>query len=222
MLCQSVMWPSAVVLSQWLMTNPSVVAGKRVIELGAGCGLTGLVAARIQKKLPCSLPNDHHPPTTVVCLTDSNPIVLDNLQRNAELNNVSDVCRVVGLDFYQQTGRSERSWKDIKGCLQEPVDVVLAADIICQPDDAVAAANTIHDTLRPGGLAFVVCADGAHRFGVDGFAAECERAGLHVRVHKDPEAIGCGNDLLRMGLNLTAGYVEGMKLTMFHIAKPMQ
>ena len=42
-----VMWPSAVVLSRWLVSNPTELRGKTVLELGAGCGLTGLVAAKI-------------------------------------------------------------------------------------------------------------------------------------------------------------------------------
>ena len=41
------MWPSAVVLSSWLLENPHVLYNKDIIELGAGCGLTGLVASRI-------------------------------------------------------------------------------------------------------------------------------------------------------------------------------
>ena len=41
------MWPSAVALSSWLIANPTVLYNKQIIELGAGCGLTGLVASRI-------------------------------------------------------------------------------------------------------------------------------------------------------------------------------
>jgi predicted nicotinamide N-methyase len=213
------MWPSAVVLSQWLVTNPSVVRGNRVLELGAGCGLTGLVAARLQKldadtsKAP---PEYCEQQQQEVILSDFNTVVLQNLQRNVALNNVTEVCRVMGLDFYQQSGTAE-SWKDMNGVEQEQVDVVLAADMICQPADAVGAANTIHDALRPGGRAIVVCADAAHRFGVDHFQSECQRVGLEITAENVGDMYE--EKLLTSGLEQTAGYVQGMSLTMFFLEK---
>ncbi|CAN0517891.1 unnamed protein product, partial [Ectocarpus sp. 12 AP-2014] len=44
-----VMWPAAIILSRLLCRNPSLVRGRRVLEIGAGLGLAGLVAARIQQ-----------------------------------------------------------------------------------------------------------------------------------------------------------------------------
>ena len=41
------LWPTALVLSNWLCEHPEVVAGKRVVELGSGTGVVGLVCARI-------------------------------------------------------------------------------------------------------------------------------------------------------------------------------
>jgi SAM-dependent methyltransferase len=219
------MWPSAVVLSQWLVTNPSVVRGKRVLEIGAGCGLTGLIAARLQQKYDkeqCDseviMPDGPMPPQEVI-LSDFNTVVLQNLQRNVALNNVTEGCSVVGLDFYQQSGTAHR-WKDMNGVEREQVDVVLAADMICQPADAVGAANTIHDALRPGGRAIVVCADAAHRFGVDIFASECRRVGLEIMARDVGEMYE--GKLVSSGLEQTTGYVEGMALTMFFLEKALQ
>ena len=44
----------------------------------------------------------------------------------------------------------------------QPVDAILATDIICQPEDAVAELNTIYDALNPGGTALVVWATAEH------------------------------------------------------------
>lgn len=43
-----ILWPSAVVLSEWMRKHPQVFQGRRrVLELGAGLGLCGLVAASL-------------------------------------------------------------------------------------------------------------------------------------------------------------------------------
>lgn len=66
-----VMWSAAVILARWLHAHPEAVRGKRVLEVGAGLGLCGLVAAR-------------H--ASAVLYTDFNPAVLRNLRHNVELN----------------------------------------------------------------------------------------------------------------------------------------
>jgi predicted nicotinamide N-methyase len=216
------MWPSAVALSRWLMTNPSAVCGKRVLEIGAGCGLTGLVAARLQKQWDADSSNvldQQQQQRQGVIISDFNTTVLQNLQHNVVLNSVDDICNVVGLDFYQQSGTAS-SWKGMDGAARDQVDVVLAADMICQLSDAVGAANTVHDALLPGGTGIVVCADAAHRFGVDRFHAECQRVGLETSV-QDLGELNKGK-LLSMGFEQTAGYVEGMRLLLFLLKKPQQ
>jgi len=200
-----VMWPSAVALSTWLVSNPDAIQNRCVLELGAGCGLSGLVAAGLQRSQP----------NRSVFLTDFNVKVIENLKRNILLNNVHADAKK--LDFYDQSGTNE-GWLDGQGQLQRQVDVIIAADMICQPEDAVAAANTIQDALKPGGKAYIILADAAHRFGVDRFEGECHRVGLHVAISNVADL--CNGKILDQNLCLTTGYVDGMILTMFFINKP--
>lgn len=65
------MWPSATILSRWLCRNPDKIRGRSVLEVGAGLGLCGLVAANI---------------AATVTLTDYNPVVLRVLEANVALN----------------------------------------------------------------------------------------------------------------------------------------
>ncbi|CAM9218120.1 unnamed protein product [Ectocarpus fasciculatus] len=98
-----VMWPAAIILSRLLCRNPSLVRGRRVLEIGAGLGLAGLVAARIQQ-VPSpgsnvSLAGLAGPSGTVarsrsdaagaasVTLSDFNPLVLRALEANIALNS---------------------------------------------------------------------------------------------------------------------------------------
>jgi predicted nicotinamide N-methyase len=237
----AVLWPSAVVLSNllanesWLLdlipknTTTDITDTRTILELGAGCGLSGLVAALCLRNYQSRSVN--------VVLTDFNPLVLDNLQRNIHLNDVSDICTVVGLDFYEQSGHADQQWIAMNGigpCC-DPVDVVIAADIICQPSDAIAVANTLHDVLKPNGVAYIVCADAKHRFGVDRLYVECQRVGLtiftngisitSVNAHDDDSDDTKTDGMIRLyegdirNLELTTGYVHGMKFTLFTIRK---
>jgi predicted nicotinamide N-methyase len=192
-----VMWPSAVALSRWLVSNPQVIKDCSVLELGAGCGLSGLVAANLKPKS--------------VILTDFNPTVLDNLRGNIVLNNNVQTARAMGLDFYQQCGTASSGWIDICGEAHAPVNVIVAADIICQYEDSVAAAKTIHNALLPDGIAIVICADAKHRFGVESFASECHKRGLTV------ETTNVLNDLVCEEIEKTTAFVQGMTLTLFQI-----
>jgi predicted nicotinamide N-methyase len=205
-----VMWPSAIVLSRWLLSNPQHILGKSVLEIGAGCGLVGIAAARL-------IAQSNSEEKKRVTISDVNDLVIDNIAKNIVLNDVSEVACVAKLDFYEQTGNNE-SGKWIEGLTfeyRDPVDVVLAADIICQPSDAVAAAKTIYDALVPKGRAFVVCADSEHRFGIEIFQEECERVGLEVRT---TNVADMSADLLS-DCHSTSGYVDGMSLTFYEIQK---
>jgi predicted nicotinamide N-methyase len=221
-----VLWPSAVALSRWLVANPHVLENKRVLELGAGCGLTGLVAAKIQQQQCNYGPSEQEANDNCwVTLTDFNPLVLENIQRNIALNDI-ELADTAKLDFYEQSGRSISGWvgggddhqDGQEPVLKDPVDVVLAADVICQPNDAVAAANSIHDALKLGGTAIVVCADSKHRYGVDHFEEECRRLGLCIKTADVSDL--CDGQLLDENMEKTTGYVQGMRLTMFWINKP--
>ena len=78
-------WGSGLALARWLLRNPRVVAGKRVADVGCGCGV-GAIAAKMAgaKKV-------------VACDNDQDALLSARI--NAELNNVSlafadDVARL--------------------------------------------------------------------------------------------------------------------------------
>jgi predicted nicotinamide N-methyase len=207
-----VMWPSAIVLSRWLLSNPQHILGKSILEIGAGCGLVGIAAARLISQSTNSTQQK-----MLVTITDVNDLVIGNIAKNIELNDVKEVASVEKLDFYEQTGQNESgNWLEgVSSEYRDPVDVVLAADIICQESDAVAAAKTIYDALVPNGRCFVVCADSDHRFGIEIFQEECEKIGLTVTT---TNVADMSTDLLS-DCHSTSGYIDGMNLTFYDIQK---
>jgi predicted nicotinamide N-methyase len=208
------MWPSAVVLSRYLATNADELLGKNVLEIGTGCGLTGLVAAKIKAMQE----SQHHTTvSTEVLLTDFNKVVVWNCQQNIAFNGLEGIATADELDFYKQD-TSVEGWLDSSGSARDQVDLILAADVICQAEDAFAAARTIFSALKPGGKALVVSADSRHRFGVDKFEEACRSVDLHVT--SDEVRNLYDGKLLSANMEKTTGYVDNMTLTMFTIFKP--
>jgi predicted nicotinamide N-methyase len=66
-------WEAGACLAEYLMAYPDMVANKRVIELGAGVGLTGLVMAA------CCQPIS-------VYMTDYSATCLENMNHNIAIN----------------------------------------------------------------------------------------------------------------------------------------
>ena len=246
------MWPAAVILSRYIVSNPNVLmigderasassaSPKKILEIGAGCGLVGLVAAAlISQRIKDSnnLSRDSHTASTgdedldgnrsvrnrkgdksqqhCVVLSDFNDVVVENLHRNILLNGLGDVATSERLDFYEQEpnnkcqrrrgnsdddnvcneGSSTASgWVTPDGRMMDQVDLILASDIICQPEDAYAAARTIDCGLKSTGKALVVLGGSKHRFGVDKFEDACLEQKLLVSKIDDRKFINDKTD----------------------------
>lgn len=83
-------WGSSLVLSQKLVSQPDLVAGKRVLELGAGTGLCGITASHVGAKF--------------VHVTDL-PDIVPNLEQNVQLNKAQ--CKAYVLDWTQPEVEAE-------------------------------------------------------------------------------------------------------------------
>ena len=128
-----VMWPAAVMLAHYLNSHPILVLSDttsgvqgNIMELGSGCGLAGLTAARmldehslrIQQQsssssaalvalAASSVHNANADSVNIsndrVIFTDYNPACLVNLRRNMLLNKLNSIHEVLGLDWFDQT-----------------------------------------------------------------------------------------------------------------------
>ncbi|XP_036943913.1 methyltransferase-like protein 23 [Acanthopagrus latus] len=118
-------WPSAVVLAQYLWTHREQLRDETVLELGAGVSLPGVVAARCGAK---------------VILSDStrNPLCLENCRRSCEANGLRDVD-VLGL-----------TWGEISPdlVLLPKLDVILGSDVFYEPQDFEDVIVTVAFLLR--------------------------------------------------------------------------
>ena len=88
-------WPSALLMAQWLAAHPRLVAGKSVLELGSGLGLPGLLAGRLGARK--------------VILTDCLPNMLTKLRASIADNGLQGVVRAHLLDWVAESGADAES-----------------------------------------------------------------------------------------------------------------
>jgi predicted nicotinamide N-methyase len=123
-----IIWPVSVLLSHYLASSPGrqLLRKRNVVEMGAGCGLAGLVASHVD--------------ANQVILTDGNDVVLDLLQRNSE----SRAANVKALKLIWGDGENlSRVLKDMMH-----VDVVIAADVVQWPAVIEPLLHSVKVLLR--------------------------------------------------------------------------
>ncbi|KAL7904881.1 putative methyltransferase domain-containing protein [Trichoderma velutinum] len=121
-------WEAALHLGQLLCQDPSIVSGKRVLELGTG---TGYLAILCIKYLG----------STHVIASDGSDDVINNLPENLFLNQLegSNTLRPMDLKWgYALVGTEEERWNGGR-----PLDVVLGADITYDPSIIPALVSTL-------------------------------------------------------------------------------
>lgn len=134
-------WDAAFPMAQFLCENPTLVKGRDVVELGAGPGLPGIVAAKLG--------------ASRVTLTDL-PSELELLRTNASLNGFGDDSAV----------SSSSSTVDVAACAWGDEtqisrvgkrDVVVCSDVLYghRADVARALAQTMRALVKDDGICLV-------------------------------------------------------------------
>uniref|UniRef100_A0A8B9VXK1 Methyltransferase like 23 n=1 Tax=Anas zonorhyncha TaxID=75864 RepID=A0A8B9VXK1_9AVES len=118
-------WPCAAVLAQFVWSRRGALPGRRVLELGAGVSLPGIVAAKCGAE---------------VLLSDSEelPQCLENCRRSCLMNALPHVP-ILGITW----GRMSPQLLSLP-----PVDVILGSDVFFDPKDFEDILTTVYFLLE--------------------------------------------------------------------------
>ncbi|KAJ8251118.1 hypothetical protein GJAV_G00217480 [Gymnothorax javanicus] len=132
-------WRGAFLLADFILSQPLLFHGATVLELGAGTGLTSIVAATLAKRVYC---------------TDVGLDLLSMCQRNVTLNShllgtATDKVRVRELDWLADTlnteTESEFSWTEEEVAdLHDNTTLLIAADVCYDEELTNALFQTIY------------------------------------------------------------------------------
>ena len=157
------LWSASLVLCHWLVELGDQLRGRSTIELGAGCGLCGIVAAALCGAAP-------------VTLTDLAPKTMANLQHNLRLNQLGPgiACASV-LDW-----REPSTWP-------AAAQVVLGSDLVYSAEAVPPLLRVVRTLVAPGGV-FLYVAPETNRQGEADFLGGLTAAGFTCQVSAVPEA----------------------------------
>jgi ribosomal protein L11 methylase PrmA len=132
-------WEAAEVLTNLLSEEPARVHGKRVLELGSGCGLSGLAAGALGAK--------------EVMLTDE---VLFMAAHNLDANFLDQPS------LHQRFKLQQLSWgnKDQIAAAQPPFDVILCSDLLYDGGQHKELVDTLIELSSPGTHVLMTTPDG--------------------------------------------------------------
>jgi predicted nicotinamide N-methyase len=160
-------WEAALQLGQYLCQNPNIVAGRRILELGAGTGYPSILCAK-------HLQAEH------AIASDGSDDVINNLPDNLFLNNLQDSSKITPMDLkwgHALVGTEDEKWNGGR-----PVDIILGADITYDRRVLPALMATLCDlfSMYPKAAAYIsATARNAETF--QAFLDVCRQRDLAVR-----------------------------------------
>jgi predicted nicotinamide N-methyase len=151
------LWESAIGMAERLAEEPELAAGKRVLELGAGVGLPGLVA--------------HALGAAGVTQTDYQSETLDLARINAAQNGIGNGAIRYLLADWRDFGRQEAT---AAAAAAARYDLILGSDVLYERTLHGALARILTNFLAPGGS--VLLSDPLRPQAIE-FADQMERSG---------------------------------------------
>ncbi|KAI9165871.1 hypothetical protein LWI28_022023 [Acer negundo] len=161
-------WPSEDVLAFFCLSHVDMFRSKRVIELGSGYGLAGLVIAATTEALE-------------VVISDGNPQVVDYIQRNIDVNSGAFGDTIVkSMTLHWTT-------EDILDIFNT-FDVIIASDCTFFKDFHKGLARIVKFLLKNTGPSEAIFVSPKRGDSLSKFLEEIEEIGLYFSITENYDA----------------------------------
>lgn len=155
-------WPSEEVLAHYCLLHAEAFRSRKVIELGSGYGLAGLIIAMVSDALE-------------VVISDGNPQVVDYIQRNINANSGSfggTKVKPLMLHWNQE---------DISD-ISNSFDLIVASDCTFFKEFHKGLAHSVKLLLKKEGPSEAMFFSPKRGDSLEKFLVEVEECGLHFRI----------------------------------------
>jgi predicted nicotinamide N-methyase len=124
------LWPSAVAFAEYILENSGEFRQKKILELGCGLGLVGIVCTYVEGK---------------VLFTDYEPMALKFTKKNFQRN------------FKRNTLTKLIDWRQAN--FDNPFEIVVASDVLYEKRLIRPILNVLKNALRNDGRAYISAPD---------------------------------------------------------------
>lgn len=150
-------WLSGIALSTWIMNNPDILQGKRILELGSGVGLCGIVTSCLDNVVEVNMTDMYK--------------ALTNTMKNNIKHNQHLIKTIPTIQCY--------NWKVNRDAT--PYDIIIASDCVYH-NTRKDFKQAILANIKPNGKIILVNPPDHSRPGIDEFLYEIAEMGdVHVK-----------------------------------------
>lgn len=118
-------WAGGAVLARYILDHPSTVAGKRVLDLGAGSGLVGIAAAKAGARAVIAAEIDRNGVVALRLNAEANGVAIQIRDEDVTAGPPPAVDLVLGGDVFYAQDVGQRMMPFLERCLAAGIDVLV-------------------------------------------------------------------------------------------------
>jgi len=118
-------WAGGAVLARYILDHPSTVAGKRVLDLGAGSGLVGIAAARAGARAVIAAEIDRNGVVALRLNAEANGVAIQIRDEDVTAGPPPAVDLVLAGDVFYAQDVGQRMMPFLERCLAAGIDVLV-------------------------------------------------------------------------------------------------